>query len=53
MYLDGIGLLVRSSQYTAETPRLEYDSTGICAVVRTTLFTDGTSEAEHGKCHLF
>ena len=50
MYVNGIGLLVRLSQYSAETPRLECDSTGICALVRTTLFTDGTSEAEHGKC---
>ena len=51
MYLDGIGLLVRSSEYTAGFPRLKYDSTGICALVRTTLFTDGTSAAEHGKCY--
>lgn len=50
MLADGNGLFVRHLQ-AIPVPRLTTEkSTGICAIVRTTLFSDGTAQAEQGKC---
>ena len=48
MCLDGTRLFVRSSRYTIATTPLTFDSTGICALIRTILFTDGTSATDNG-----
>ena len=54
MFVDGIRLLVRSPRHpplpnccAAKSKKI---STGICAIFRTVLFKDRTSEAEHSKC---